>query len=66
MVRDPVLFKELSRSASEPGRPLPSLNRVGNVTVSTAVHSKDDFDHSDDVSSSMYPGMLEGGLDSRM
>jgi hypothetical protein len=65
-VRDPVLFKALSRSANELVRPLPSLRRLGNVTVSTAVHSRDDFDHSEDTSNLMYPGMLVGGLDSRM
>jgi hypothetical protein len=65
-VRDPVLFKAISRSANELVRPLPSLKRLGNVTVSTAVHSRDDFDHSEDASNLMYPGMLVGGSDSRM
>jgi hypothetical protein len=65
-VRDPVLFKALSRSANELVRPLPSLKRLGNVAVSTAVHTRDDFDHSEDASNLMYPGMLVGGFDSRM
>ena len=65
MVRDPVLFKTLSNTPSEPGRFWFLLRRVGSVIVSIAVHSRDDLDHSEDGFNRTYAGMLGGGLESR-